>query len=794
MLDGRRSRVWRQADNRMHAARGLLAFLPGSAREHGASGAGRDGARPGAGRRRRPSASTASPSSSASTPVTSQPQLVELLAGDGHRRHAGDRVARPRGPRRGEGARAGGATSSTPSPSTSPSASRPHDHLRRVLAEWVAEVAHSGQPRRPAHAARLRPRRRLGPRPLRPAGPARHRGRRRHAAVRGRRRASAAPSWPRSSATWPAWPSPPGRVTPSEDAEPASPAATGATLWHGRFAGGPAEELLAYTVSLPFDRRLWPRRHRRLAGPRPRVWAGPACSTTAEVAAVLDALDQVRGRAGRGHVRLRADRRGHPHRDRAPGHRAGRSGRRQAPHRPQPQRPGGHRPAPVVQATSCRSSRRASSPCSRCCSTGRGRGRRLPARLHPPAAGPAGAAGPPPAGPRLGAGRDVDRLLATVARLDVSPLGAGALAGSSLPLDPAFTAGRPRLRRRLRQLASTPSATATSWPRRCSTSRSSPSTSPASARSGCCGRARSSASPASTTRYATGSSMLPQKKNPDIAELARGKAGRADRRPHRAAGHAEGPAARLQPRPAGGQGAAVRRGRPGAPGPRRDDGNGRHGHVRPRADAGRRRRARRWRPPTWPSGWSSGGCRSATPTPSSARWCVGRSTATGDLADAGRRPPRPRPRGGRARRRRAWRSAGARRPAAAGPARSRCSSSGSPPRSPSSAPACLPGPAPDRRASGRALPSAPQRRPNCAEIATYARGVTLARRRAEPGLLFAALQRDDPARAEGADGAVDVELVPGVVDVEVAHRQLADAVERAERAPRVFSIDSRSGW
>src|ERR1019366_6691151 len=32
--------------------------------------------------------------------------------------------------------------------------------------------------------------------------------------------------------------------------------------------------------------------------------------------------------------------------------------------------------------------------------------------------------------------RDVDRLVATVERLDVSPLGAGALAGSSLPLDP----------------------------------------------------------------------------------------------------------------------------------------------------------------------------------------------------------------------------------------------------------------------------------------------------------------------------------------------------------------------
>ena len=36
--------------------------------------------------------------------------------------------------------------------------------------------------------------------------------------------------------------------------------------------------------------------------------------------------------------------------------------------------------------------------------------------------------------------RDVDRLVATVERLDVSPLGAGALAGSSLPLDPDFVA------------------------------------------------------------------------------------------------------------------------------------------------------------------------------------------------------------------------------------------------------------------------------------------------------------------------------------------------------------------
>ena len=32
--------------------------------------------------------------------------------------------------------------------------------------------------------------------------------------------------------------------------------AGGGTLWHGRFAGGPSEALMAFTVSLPFDQRL----------------------------------------------------------------------------------------------------------------------------------------------------------------------------------------------------------------------------------------------------------------------------------------------------------------------------------------------------------------------------------------------------------------------------------------------------------------------------------------------------------------------------------------------------------
>jgi len=49
--------------------------------------------------------------------------------------------------------------------------------------------------------------------------------------------------------------------------------------------------------------------------------------------------------------------------------------------------------------------------------------------------------------------RDIDRLVDARRRLDVSPLGAGALAGSSLPLDPAATAVRSWICRRLRKLA-----------------------------------------------------------------------------------------------------------------------------------------------------------------------------------------------------------------------------------------------------------------------------------------------------------------------------------------------------
>jgi argininosuccinate lyase len=121
--------------------------------------------------------------------------------------------------------------------------------------------------------------------------------------------------------------------------------------------------------------------------------------------------------------------------------------------------------------------------------------------------------------------RDVDRLLASHHRMDVSPLGAAALAGSSLPLDPDATAedlgfahrfensldavsDRDFVAETLFDLAllgvhlSRLGEEVVLW---------------ASAEFGFLHL---------DDAWATGSSMLPQKKNPDVAELARAKAGR----------------------------------------------------------------------------------------------------------------------------------------------------------------------------------------------------------------------------------------------------------------------------
>jgi argininosuccinate lyase len=121
--------------------------------------------------------------------------------------------------------------------------------------------------------------------------------------------------------------------------------------------------------------------------------------------------------------------------------------------------------------------------------------------------------------------RDLDRLMATVKRLDVSPLGAGALAGSSLPLDPDGVAeelgfgsrfensldavsDRDFVAEALFDLAllgvhlSRIGEELVVW------------------------STEEFGFAVLDDAFATGSSMLPQKKNPDVAELARGKSGR----------------------------------------------------------------------------------------------------------------------------------------------------------------------------------------------------------------------------------------------------------------------------
>ena len=121
--------------------------------------------------------------------------------------------------------------------------------------------------------------------------------------------------------------------------------------------------------------------------------------------------------------------------------------------------------------------------------------------------------------------RDVDRLLDTITRLNVSPLGAGALAGSSIPLDPDGTAEALGFTKRFENSLDAVSdrdfvaealfdiallgvhlsrmgEEVVLW----TTDEFGFAT--------------------LDDAFATGSSMLPQKKNADIAELSRGKAGR----------------------------------------------------------------------------------------------------------------------------------------------------------------------------------------------------------------------------------------------------------------------------
>ena len=121
--------------------------------------------------------------------------------------------------------------------------------------------------------------------------------------------------------------------------------------------------------------------------------------------------------------------------------------------------------------------------------------------------------------------RDLDRIEDATRRTDVSPLGAGALAGSSLPLMPDYVAGELGFARRFEN--SLDAVSDRDFVAECLF---------VLAMIGVhLSRIGEEIVLWSTDEfgfvtladaYATGSSMLPQKKNPDIAELARGRTGR----------------------------------------------------------------------------------------------------------------------------------------------------------------------------------------------------------------------------------------------------------------------------
>jgi argininosuccinate lyase len=295
------------------------------------------------------------------------------------------------------------------------------------------------------------------------------------------------------------------------------------TLWHGRFEGGPAEELLAYTVSLPFDRRL---AADDIAGSRAHVRGLGRVGLLAddEVQAILVALETVEGELAAGTFAFEpSDEDIHTAVERrvtelAPAGAKLHTGR--------------SRNDQVATDLRLFTKRELAAIARRVLDLQQtfldravaAEEAYLPGYTHLQRAQPVLLAHHLLAhGWALA--RDLDRLLATRDRLDVSPLGAGALAGSSLPLDPVSVAAdlgfsgvfansldavsdRDFVAEALFDLAllgvhlSRIGEEIVLWS------------------SEEFGFARLD------DAYSTGSSMLPQKKNPDIAELTRGKSGR----------------------------------------------------------------------------------------------------------------------------------------------------------------------------------------------------------------------------------------------------------------------------
>ena len=298
----------------------------------------------------------------------------------------------------------------------------------------------------------------------------------------------------------------------------------GQPLWHGRFGDGPSEELLAFTVSLSFDKRL---AMDDIAGSRAHVGmlGSVGLLTSGEVDAVQSALNTVESELASGvFVFAPTDEDIHTAVERRVTEIAGDAGAKL--------HTGRSRNDQVATDLRLWVKREAREVALRIDALQRVLFARamevgdsyMPGYTHLQRAQPVLLTH------HLLAhvwalGRDVERWLSTSARADVSPLGAGALAGSSLPINPDLTAESLGFSKRFENsldavsdrdfVAEALFAAALTqvhlsrlgeeivlW---------------ASEEFGFVQL---------PDAYSTGSSMLPQKKNPDIAELARGKAGR----------------------------------------------------------------------------------------------------------------------------------------------------------------------------------------------------------------------------------------------------------------------------
>jgi argininosuccinate lyase len=299
---------------------------------------------------------------------------------------------------------------------------------------------------------------------------------------------------------------------------------SGSTLWHGRFEGGPDAALMAYTASLPFDRRLW---RDDIAGSRAHVsgLARVGLISSDERDAIQAALDRVEREIDDGSFAfVESDEDIHTAVERRVTDIAGPAGAKLHTARSRNDQ------VATDLRLWCKRELVAVARAMHGLQTVlfdraiAAEDTYLPGYTHMQRAQPVLLAHH-----LLAHGwsfaRDVDRLLATVHRLDISPLGAGALAGTSLPIDPSSVAAELGFARAfensldavsdrdfvaealfdLALIGVHLSRIGEEW---------------------VLWTSEEFGFAVLDDAFATGSSMLPQKKNADIAELARGKAGR----------------------------------------------------------------------------------------------------------------------------------------------------------------------------------------------------------------------------------------------------------------------------